>query len=159
MPIKFCLFFLTCCLFFACDKGPKVDVPFRAYVTIPAGLNTGFSHHFRIKNIPGATFDNLLEANPAYVTLEVDYGENNLDFIHQAFFYTVKDNKRREMAYQDNLPLTNASTVQLYPSILEMKDHITQDNFEMELKVIFRAIPVTETRIRIDFGVQALLGE
>lgn len=62
------------------------------------------------------------------------------------------------MAYQTNLPVTNAGTVQLYPSILDMKDHITKDAFEMELKLIFRSIPVTETRIRIDFGVQGTLG-
>ncbi|WP_264793292.1 hypothetical protein [Aureispira anguillae] len=153
------LFFAVSCLIFsACQKGPTVDVPFRTYVTIPAGLNTGFSHHFVLSNIPGATFDNLLEARPSYVTLTTEYGEQNLDFIQQAYFYTIDGTNKKEMAYQTNLPVTNAGTVQLYPSILDMKDHITKDAFEMELKLIFRSIPVTETRIRIDFGVQGTLG-
>ena len=38
-----------------------------------------------------------------------------------------------------------------------MVQHITQDDFDMQLKLIFRAIPVTETRIRVDFGVQGEL--
>lgn len=158
--LRFLCFLSICFAFTACQKGPTVDVPFRAYATIPAGLNTGFSHHFVINNIPGAVFDNLQEAQPAYVSLSVDYGENTLDFIQQAYFYTLDQNgKKKEMAYQTNLPITNAATIQLYPSILDMKEHITQDKFSMELKLIFRSIPVTETRVRIDFGVQGTLGE
>ena len=64
----------------------------------------------------------------------------------------------REMAYQTDLPISNFRSIQLYPSILDMSEHVTQDLFEMELKLILRSIPVTETRIRIDFGVQGELG-
>ena len=145
--------------FSACDKGPVIDIPFRAYVTIPAGLNTGFSHHFVLGDIPGVNRNDLIDAQPAYVTMTVDYGENNLDFIQQAYFYAIDGTSRQEMAYQTALPITNAGTVQLFPSILDMKDHIIKEEFEMELKVIFRSIPITETRIIIDFGVQATLGD
>ncbi|MFT5648524.1 MAG: hypothetical protein ACI976_003224 [Aureispira sp.] len=154
----FCLIIIACS-FSACQKGPVLDIPFRAYVTIPAGLNTGFSHHFVLGDIPGISREDLIEAQPSYVTMTVEYGENNLDFIQQAYFYTVDGTGRQEMAYQQNLPITNAGTVQLYPSILDMKDHVTKSEFDMELKVIFRSIPITETRIVIDFGVQATLGE
>jgi hypothetical protein len=154
----FCLIIIACS-FSACQKGPIIDIPFRAYVTIPAGLNTGFSHHFVLGNIPGIDRDDLIDAQPSYVTMTVEYGENNLDFIQQAYFYAIDGTSRQEMAYQQNLPITNAGTIQLYPSILDMKDHVTKNEFEMELKVIFRSIPITETRIVIDFGVQATLGE
>lgn len=154
----FCLIIIACS-FSACQKGPVIDIPFRAYVTIPAGLNTGFSHHFVLGDIPGISRDDLIDAQPSYVTMTVEYGENNLDFIQQAYFYAIDGTSRQEMAYQTNLPITNAGTVQLYPSILDMKDHIIKNEFEMELKMIFRSIPVTETRIVIDFGVQATLGD
>jgi len=156
---RFFCFIIIVCLFSACQKGPVIDIPFRAYVTIPAGLNTGFSHHFVVGDIPGINRDDLIDAQPAYVTITVDYGENNLDFIQQAYFYTVDGTERQEMAYQTDLPITNAGTLQLYPSILNMKEHITKDVFEMELKMIFRSIPITETRLVIDFGLQATLGE
>jgi len=157
--LRFLCFILFACSFSACKKGPVLDIPFRAYVVIPAGLNTGFSHHFVLGDIPGIDRADLIEAQPSYVTMTVEYGETNLDFIQQAYYYAVDGTERNEMAYQTNLPITNAGTVQLYPSILDMKDHITKDEFEMELKVIFRSIPITETRIVIDFGVQATLGE
>ncbi|MBL4650261.1 MAG: hypothetical protein JKY03_11060 [Aureispira sp.] len=154
----FCLIIIACS-FSACQKGPIIDIPFRAYVIIPAGLNTGFSHHFVLRDIPGINREDLIDAQPSYVTMTVEYGENNLDFIQQAYFYAIDGTDRQEMAYQTNLPITNAGTIQLYPSILDMKDHVTKNEFEMELKVIFRSIPITETRIIIDFGVQATLGE
>ncbi|MGH1337691.1 MAG: hypothetical protein ACRBFS_16345 [Aureispira sp.] len=145
--------------FSACRKATRIDIPFRAYVTVPAGLNTGFSHHFAIRDIPGVDYAELAAARPTYVTLTTEYGEFNMDFVQQGFMYTVKDGVRQETAYQTNLPLTNNSFAELYPSILEVKDHISQDVFDMELKLIFRSIPVTETRIRIDFGMEGTLNE
>ena len=145
-------------IFNSCQPGPTLDIPFRAYVTIPPGLNTGLSHHFVLDSIPGVSFESLVDAQPAYVTLSVEYGESNLDFIHQAFFMTKDGTIKQEMAYQTDLPISNYSSIQLYPSILNMSTHVSQDRFSMELKMIFRAIPITETRIRIDFGVQGVLG-
>ncbi len=156
--VFFLFLLISSLLFSACQPGPSVDIPFRAYVIIPAGLNTGLSHHFVIDSIPGVNFDDLTDAQPAYVTLSVEYGESNLDFIHQAYFTTKDGTMKQEMAYQTNLPISNFSSIQLYPSILNMSSHITKSRFSMELKLIFRAIPVTETRIRIDFGVQGVLG-
>lgn len=154
--LSYLLFFSIMLIFGSCQKGPTVDIPFRAYVIIPPGLNTGLSHHFLLRDIPGVNY-NMKDAQPAYVTLTVEYGENNVDFIHQAYLYTLKDNIKKEMAYQTSMPFTNYSSVQLYPSMLNMVEHITQDKFDMQLKLIFRAIPVTETRIRVDFGVQGEL--
>ncbi len=150
------LFLASCLCFNACEQGPAVEIPFQAFVTIPAGLNTGLSYHFEVADLPGIS-DKLLDAQPANITLSIVYGESNLDFIHQAYFYTWKDSVVKEMAYQTDMPFAGHSTVQLYPSILNMSEHITQDRFDMELKLIFRGIPSTETRIRIDFSVQAIL--
>lgn len=154
--LSYILFLSTILLFGACQKGPTVDIPFRAYVVIPPGLNTGLSHHFALRDIPGVNYI-LKDAQPAYVTLSIEYGETSVDFIQQAYLYTWKDSVKQEMAYQTSLPFSNYSSVQLYPSILNMVEHITQDKFDMQLKLIFRAFPVTETRIRVDFGVQGEL--
>lgn len=145
--------------FSACRKATRIDIPFRAYVTIPAGLNTGFSHHFAIRDIPGVDYSEMVSARPAYVTLTTEYGEFNMDFVQQGFMYTVKDGVRQETAYQTQLPLTNNTFAELYPSILDVNEHISQETFDMELKLIFRSIPVTETRIRIDFGMEGTLKE
>ena len=154
--LAFILLGAICLFFSACDKGPGVEIPFQVFVIIPAVLNTGLSHHFPVLNLPGIG-DNLSDAQPARITLTVEYGEANLDFIDQAFFRTSHNSTFQEMAYQMDMPFAAYSTVDLFPSILDMSDHITQDRFDMQLKLIFRSIPVTETRIRIDFSVQAII--
>ena len=155
--IAYLLCLTTCLCFNGCQDGPGVDIPFQVYITIPAGLNTGLTHHFPIENINGVNFDNLADAQPSYVTISTEYGEPNLDFIWQAFFIAIDGNTVQEMAYQTDLLINNYASEQLFPSILNMSNHITQPTFDMELKMIFRAIPVTETRIRIDFGVRGIL--
>ena len=146
-------------VFFACQPNPQSEVPFRGYVTIPAGINTFMTHHFPITNIPGIPFDNVISAQPAYVRLYVEDGEFSADFIREAFFDATTDSTRREMAWRQDIPLTNSRNLELIPSTLEMKDHVSQDNFEMTLKLNLRAIPVTTTRIRVEFGVLATYGE
>lgn len=141
----------------SCNQNQRIEIPFQTFVTIPAGLSVGFSHNFRIRDIVGINNPELLEAQPAYVTLTLDYGENSVDFIEKAFFYTLDDTGIQEIAYQPQLPINNARSAQLYPSILNARDHINQPLFDMEIKLIFRSIPVTETRLRIDFGFQGTL--
>ena len=93
------LIIATSMLFSACDKGPRIDVPFRAYVTIPAGMNTGLSHHFIINDIPGIEANSMMDAQPSYVTITTEFGENTLDFIQQAYFYTrAEDGTLKEIA-------------------------------------------------------------
>lgn len=154
-----CWLLVVAIFFPSCDNTPRAEFPFQAFVTIPAGLNVGLSHNFNIFDVTGLNNTQLLEAQPRYVTLTVEYGEANVDFIQQAFFYTVRDSVVQEVAYQMQLPINNAQYAQLFPSILDVKDHIRQPEFDMRLKLIFRSIPITETRIRIDFAFTGTLNE
>ena len=142
----------------SCQQAPRTQLPFQAFVTIPAGLNVGFSHNFNIFDIMGINNDEIIDAQPAYVRLTVEYGESNADFIEQAFFYTVDGSTVQEIGFQTQLPINNTQFAELFPSILDARNHITQETFDMRLKLIFRSIPITETRIRIDFGFQATVG-
>lgn len=160
MPrFAFFLFLFACFSFSSCDKRTRIDLPFRAYVDIPAGLNTGLSHHFVLSGIPGIDEGNIVEALPATITLTIESGESSFDFVQRAYLSTYDNGTRQEMAYREDLPIANHSSIQLYPSILNMKDHIIQDEFQIELKMIFRAIPITTTRVRIDFVAQGILGD
>lgn len=151
---------LAVAIFFqSCDNTPRAEFPFQAFVTIPAGLNVGLSHNFNIFDVTGLNNNQLLDAQPRYVRLTVEYGEVNVDFIQQAFFYTVQDSVIQEVAYQTQLPVNNAQFAELFPSILNVSDHISQPEFDMRLKLIFRSIPITETRIRVDFAFTGTLNE
>lgn len=159
MRYLFCLLSVALLSLNGCRTGPQTELPFQTFVTIPAGLNVGLSHNFNIFDIEGIPNTEILKANPAYVRLVVEYGELNTDFIQQAFLYTAKDSTIQEIAYQTQLPINNAQFAELYPSLADVKEHITQPRFNLRLKLIFRSIPVTETRLRIDFGFLADVGE
>ncbi len=142
-----------------CKKGPQQEIPYRGYITVPAGINTFLTHNFVIDNIPGIDVDGIAEARPSYVRLYVEEGEFSTDFIREAFLEATYANnsKRAEMAYRQDIPIDNNRNLDLYPSILEMKDHIGQQpSFQVTLKLNLRSIPVTDTRIRVDFGVLAI---
>jgi hypothetical protein len=156
--ILFIALLISCC-FASCQKGPQGEIPFRGYITVPAGINTFLTHHFPITNIPGAPFENIIEAQPAYVRLYVEDGEFSTDFIREAFFEATTDSTRNEMAYRQDIPITNSRYLELYPSIFDMKDHISQDKFQMTLKLNLRSIPVTATTIRVEFAVLATYGD
>lgn len=148
-------------LFSGCVKGPQQEIPYRGYITVPAGINTFLTHNFVIRNMPGVTTTDMLEARPAYVRLYVEEGEYSADFIREAFLEatTTTSSIRREMAYRQDIPITNSRFLELFPSILDMKDHIGPDDFQVTLKLNLRSIPVTDTRIRVDFGILATYDE
>jgi len=144
--------------FGGCKKGPQQEIPFRGYIDVPAGLNTFLTHNFVLDNIPGAPFDDIIDAQPAYVRLYVEDGETSTDFIDQAFLEATTDSTRQEIGYHLDVPITNSRNLELYPSIIDMREHITQDRFEVTLKLQLRSTPITTTRIRVDFGVLATFG-
>jgi len=154
-----CWLLAVAVLFQNCDNTPRAEFPFQAFVTIPAGLNVGLSHNFNVFDVTGLNNTQLLDAQPRYAILTVEYGEVNVDFIQQAFLYSVKDSVIQEAAYQTQLPINNAQFAELFPSLGDFKDHINQQEFDMRLKLIFRSIPITETRIRIDFAFTGTLNE
>lgn len=162
MPIKLktVFFILTIGFLFSnCKKNPQGEIPFRGYITIPAGLNTFLTHNFPIQNIPGSPFDNVVEAQPAYVRLYVEDGEYSTDFIRKVYLEATTDSSRNEIAYREDIPITNSKYLELYPSSFDMKNHINQDKFEMTLKLNLRSIPVTTTIIRVEFAVLATYGD
>ncbi len=138
-----------------CTKDKQSEIPFRAYITVPAGMNTFLTHHFVMQNIPGAPFDNIAKAQPAYIRLYVEEGEYSTDFIREVFLEATTDSSQNEIGYRQAVPITNSRYLELYPSIFDMTKHIKQDKFEMTLKLNLRSIPVTNTRIRVDFAVLA----
>jgi hypothetical protein len=159
--LLFIIFMIGTMLFSGCTKGPQQEIPFRGYITVPAGINTFLTHNFVIKNLPGVPTEGMVDARPAYVRLFVEEGEFSTDFIREAFLEATTNGStiRREMAYRQDIPITNSRFLELFPSILDMKDHIGPDDFEVTLKLNLRSIPVTNTRIRVDFGLLATYEE
>lgn len=144
--------------FTACRR-EDTTVPFRAYVEIPAGLNTTMTHNFIIRGLQGVPDWNISEAYPSFVRLTAEDGEGNMDFVRRAYLSHTNGTVVQEMAYNIDVPFAGLRTVDLYPSILEMKDAIRTDSMDVILKLELRSITSLNTRLRVDFGVAVTLEE
>lgn len=144
----------------SCKKENRKEIPFVTYVDIhPAGLDLVHTHHFVLRDIPGVPYEKIVEAQPAYVRLSLEYGESTLDFLRDITFDAMTDSSRQEVAYYEFIPVTNQRDLDLYPSIIDLKEHITQKYFDMMINIELRSIPSAETRLRIDFGVLGIMEE
>lgn len=138
-----------------CRKKHVREIPFTTYVDIPAGLNVMLTHHFPIPNVFGMPNETMIiAARPSYIRLTAIQGQFNLDFIQHAYLDVVRDSSRAEMGYLLNAPLQHASYIDLFPSIVEMRDDIVATDFDLELKLVLRDITTDITRLRVDFNMQ-----
>ncbi|MCP4443504.1 MAG: hypothetical protein GY810_31760 [Aureispira sp.] len=159
MPI-YLLLLVTAFSILGCRKENRKEIPFVSYVDIhPAGLDLVHTHHFVLRDIPGVPYEKILEAQPAYVRFSLIYGENDLDFLRDVTVDAVTDTSRQEMGYHEFIPITNSRELELNPSIVDLREHVTQEYFDIMLNLEFRSVPVAETRLRIDFGVLAKMDE
>lgn len=160
---QFCLYLLlilSVLSTFGCKKENRKEIPFVTYVDIhPAGLDLVRTHHFKLRAIPGIPYEKLIEAQPAYVRLSLEYGEGTLNFLRDVTFDAITDSSKQEVAYYEFIPVLNQRDLDLYPSIVDLKEHVQQKNFDMMLNIELRSIPSAETRVRIDFGILGIMEE
>ena len=136
-----------------------MQLPFIAYFDVPAGLNTFHTYHFPVR--VGNTNQmpvGLIDAQPSIMRMSLISGEGNFDFVRRAYLDALlTDSTRAEMGYNLDVLINNAATLDLLPSTVNMVEHISQDSFNVEVKLEFRSIPSATSRIRIDFSVEALI--
>jgi hypothetical protein len=63
-------------------------------------------------------------------------------------------NGRIEMGYNLDVLLNGSSSLDLYPSIADIKEHINSDSFDIEFKIDLRSSTTLTSRVRIDFSVE-----
>ncbi len=151
-------FFLGLCIFImlSCkDNRGRQEIPFVAYVEIPAGLNNFYTYHFPAKVATnGLVPQNTIEAVPARMRASLEFGEPSFDFARRAFLDVFTSSGTAEMGYNNNILLTGQNGVDLYPSVFNMKDVINSDSFQVKLKLDLRTPTTLTSRVRIDFTLQ-----
>jgi len=145
---------IICCFIFStCQKENNTEVPFVSLVQIPSGLNVLLTHNFIIHDVNGTAFENIISAMPSRASIRDDDGLTNLDIIQHAYLEILtSDSTYVEIAYHENTPLTNQTFLDLFPSIADVSEFITQDTFDIRLRLVFRAIPSNSIDLRIDYG-------
>lgn len=139
-------------------KREKFDaqMPFMAYVEIPAGMGTVMTYNFPF-NV-GGTGIGMSRAKPLYMRIYIDQGEANFNFVYQAFLEAVTNGIRQEIGYNLNHEPDGKTVMTLLPNEMDAKEIISQDNFNLVLKLRLRYATSQTTRLRVEmnFGVDLI---
>jgi hypothetical protein len=149
------LLILTVLFFNSCNKKDRLEIPFTAYVEIPAGLNSFLTYHFPVRvGTNGQIPANMNIARPARMRAFLESGEGSFNFVRRAYMDAMTDSGRVEMGYNLDVLLNGSSSLDLFPSIADIKEHINSDSFDIEFKIDLRSNTTLTSMVRIDFSVE-----
>jgi len=151
------------------DDGPKAvfTVESTSSFTIPAGLNTVETHYFVVNNIPSTleaqlkshnlTLEDLEKINPLQCRLLALDGTPTYQFIQDisVMIYTKKNPVKREIAFMEPVPLNTSSTLQLFPTLIDVKDYLTSSVYSVEIRLRLRGFPSRTIDTRLDLAFEA----
>ncbi|WCL80312.1 hypothetical protein PPO43_10010 [Saprospira sp. CCB-QB6] len=159
MRFLFAFFLLSTSLLLSCDKnGDRLELPFTTWVEVPAGLNGVLTYHFPADIYTNGTVpENLKQAQPARIRLYLEDGEASFDFARRVYLDAVTDSSRNELGYRLDVPLDNSASLDLFPSIVDLKDQLAQEQFRIEVKIDLRSTTTATSRMRIELDFLAEL--
>lgn len=133
---------------------------------IAPGLNTFDTHYFIVKNIPtriknysalgndstiGQIYPNRAELNARFT---------NIDWalVREISIWAVSTNDpkvKKEIFYHDRIELQNVKELKLLSSLSDVKDLLTQDVVDLEIRMNFRTFTPSdiESRLTLNFVV------
>lgn len=142
-------------IFNSCTKKDRLEIPFTVFIEIPAGLNSFLTYHFPVRvGTNGQIPNGMTIARPARMRAFLESGEGSFNFVRRAYMDAMTDQGRVEMGYNLDVFLNGSSSLDLYPSIADIKDHINSDSFDIEFKIDLRSNTTLTSRVRIDFSVE-----
>ena len=145
------------------DKNTKkFEIKIDKYFEIPPGLNTLDAYYFPIKdiytnydaiikslNLPAGTKVSLV---PEAAWIRDPFTGADLDFIDKAtvFLYTNdKPDDRPESFYQDLIPLSVGSEIQLFPTTYEAQPFLSHSTINAEVRLQLRRNSVTSINVNL----------
>ncbi|MCB0657867.1 MAG: hypothetical protein KDC57_17095 [Saprospiraceae bacterium] len=135
--------------------------------TIPAGLNTVETHYFLVENIPSSlnaqlkshnlTLDDLTKINPLQCRLIALDGSPTYQFIENISvrIYTKKNPTKREIAFMEPVPLNTGSNLQLFPTLIDVKDYLSSSVYSVEIRLRLRGFSSRTVDTRLDLAFEA----
>jgi hypothetical protein len=168
MTLKQILFtFCVGLLFTSCDKQTTAlyEVTMDATFDLPNNFNTIETYYFPIKNVPtfysqSAALHSLDTSNVSAVLasrglITGNFQDVDFDFISRVSIYAVsqKDpNLKREMYYLDLVPLTTDTQLKMLSSSTQLKEILSEELIDLEVRLNFRSFSVSNVKARIEFG-------
>lgn len=161
------ILFLALMCMVSCEKDTPVryEVALSADFDIPSGLNTVETHYFIVRNIPvfykfnadrnsvdTSTITNVLASRGLMRSL---FSDADYNFISRVQVYAVsrKDpTLKREMYYLDFVPNSTGRELKMLSSTTQLKEILSEEIIDMEVRLNFRAITTSLLSTRIEFG-------
>lgn len=118
---------------------------------LPGALNTIETHVFIIRNVPsfyranlsanGATDEQIVSVTATRARLQGSFGTIDYDFIDEISvraFSRSDPGLNREMYFQDRIPFNQSGDLELFASISELKEILSEEVFDMEVRIRLR---------------------
>jgi hypothetical protein len=164
---KITLLFSVLFFFSGCRKESRdfIDVRLDRVFDIPAGLNNLETHFFVFGGINSFFAENMAARNLSVEdvvsitasrgTFTIPDGFGDLDIFRRiSIFAKSRTNPtlEREMFYLDFVPFNVGLELRLLTSISELQEILSEESFDLELRLEFKNFTALPTRIRFDYG-------
>lgn len=147
------------------DDRTRYEQRINAELILPTGLNQIETHAFIIRDVN--SFFNANATLNGYSPAEVDevlagrgnmnllFSNNGLGFIERVsirVFNTPTPLSWKEMYYFDFIPINEGAQVNLFNSISNLESIVTNETFDLEVRLKFRSFIPANTRLEFDLG-------
>lgn len=143
----------------------KID--YDQIISIPAGLNTLETYSFLLKDIP-TNYNNLLTTfnikdstvtniKPGSIRLQDELGILDFSRVEKVSLLASQPGfvNEKEIGYLETIPITSANTLQIFPTLVNVKDIFSKNTFDLRLKIKLRNFLNASTNIRLRFNMNA----
>ncbi len=167
---KFACLLSILIIFSACrDNGPGFNMTYQRDFEIPAGLGVFDTHVFELNGIPtnkaaflsttGANENEITAILPKEAELSINFANVDFIFVGEVVveIFTREDNNGVEIFYRDEIPLNIGRSITLFPSLPEISEYLTGDEFNIRVELRLRDISPQFLETRLDFQFFARL--
>ncbi len=167
---RFCIYCILCIGCWSCNKSDDAilfKMEYDTFISLPGGLNTVETYSFLLRDLP-TNYMTLLQTyalsdaaivsiNPGSIRLTDEL--NQLDFSRvekiSLLASDVMFRNELEIAYLEIVPFTSSNTLQLFPTLVNAKALMTQEKFNLKLKVKLRSFLTSSSNIRLRLNLNA----
>lgn len=144
-------------VFGSCQKAdePLFEFQIETPVSILSGLNNIEAHYIFISNVPTNIASYLGSRDPSSIARMVPIdavlrsrsGGVPFNIIREISIRVIPSsdlNDRREVFYQNIIPLNHSGDLKLFGSLTEIKDILLNDKINLEIRLTFKTFTITE---------------
>lgn len=166
---KFILGLIVIIFGLSCGSGetPLFEMEVQAELIIPAGLNSLDTHYFYVRDVPTrianyavTTFNDIDRIQSSNARLEdrvLDFDFSLVDQITIDLISNSNPDNQKEVFYNNLIPFNNQDELRLLSSLSDVRDILTEDLVDLEIRLIFKTFTPREidTRLFMTFNAYA----